>query len=169
MSIKLIIKLCVFTLLFWTFYFSNSPMEWTKRHDTMLFREVLVVNPYQAKKKTVQRGQLWQTVAGNLVQLEDPVFKKSLSKRSVQDRCTLLCEKHKKRMKYETKASGISPNVTELDNLIEETLEKEEASEELRATQGIHIYKYHGKISLIYFKNFIIIMGKFKAQIYRCR
>ena len=131
MSIKLIIKLCVFTLLFWSFYFSNSPMEWTKRHDTMLFREVLVVNPYQAKKKTVQRGQLWQTVAGNLVQLEDPVFKKSLSKRSVQDRCTLLCEKHKKRMKYETKASGISPNVTELDNLIEETLEKEEASEEL--------------------------------------
>ena len=139
MSIKLIIKLCVFTLLFWSFYFSNSPMEWTKRHDTMLFREVLEVNPYQAKKKTVQRGQLWQTVAGNLVQLEDPVFKKSLSKRSVQDHCTLLCEKHKKRMKYETKASGISPNVTELDNLIEETLEKEEASEELRATQGIHI------------------------------
>ena len=119
-SIKLFIKLCVFTLLFWSFYFSNSPMEWTKRHDTMLFREVLVVNPYQAKKKTVQRGQLWQTVAGNLVQLEDPVFKKSLSKRSVQDRCTLLCEKHKKRMRYETKASGISPNVTELDNLIEE-------------------------------------------------
>ncbi|CAB3981619.1 Hypothetical predicted protein [Paramuricea clavata] len=96
----------------------NSPMEWTKRRDTMLFREVLVVNPYQANKKTVQRGQLWQTVAANLVQLEEPVFKCSLSKRSVQDRCTLLCEKHKKRMKYEMKASGISPQVTELDNLI---------------------------------------------------
>jgi hypothetical protein len=93
-------------------------MEWTKRHDTMLFREVLVVNPYQAKKKTIQRGQLWQTVAGNLVQLEDPMFEKSLLKRSVQDRCTLLCENHKKRMKYETKASGISPKVTELDTLI---------------------------------------------------
>ncbi|CAB4041207.1 Hypothetical predicted protein [Paramuricea clavata] len=38
-------------------------------------------------------------------------------------------------MKYETKASGISPKVTEFDTLIEEMLEKEEASEELRATQ----------------------------------
>ncbi len=55
------------------------------------------------------------------------------------------------------KASVISPKVTELDNLIEETLEKEEASEELRATQGMHINNV--KISMIYFKNIIIIMG----------
>ncbi|XP_028390589.1 histone-lysine N-methyltransferase, H3 lysine-79 specific-like [Dendronephthya gigantea] len=114
----------------------NSPMEWTRKHDIVLFREVLAVNPYQAKKKTVQRGQFWQTVAGNLVQLEDPSFKKTLSKRSVQDRCTLLCEKHKKRIAYEMKATGISPQLTELDSLIEETLEKEEASEELRASQS---------------------------------
>jgi hypothetical protein len=55
------------------FFFRNSPMEWTKRHDTLLFREILVVNPFQAKKKTTQRALLWQAIAMNLKQLEDPI------------------------------------------------------------------------------------------------
>ena len=39
-------------------------------------------------------------------------------------------------MSYEKSASGISPEVTELDVLIEEAIEKEELSEEIRATES---------------------------------
>ena len=115
-------------------------MEWTKRHDTLLFREILVVNPFQAKKKTTQRALLWQAIAMNLKQLGDPKFKETLSKRLVQDRCSLLCEKYKKRMNYEKRASGIAPELTELDVLIEETIEKQEVSEDIWLTQGKKIY-----------------------------
>ena len=75
----------------------------------MLFREALVVNPFQAKKKTVQRATLWQNIATTLKTLDDPPFKQTLTKRSVQDRCSLLCEKYRKRMSYEKTATGVSP------------------------------------------------------------
>lgn len=135
-------------------------MEWTKRHDIMLFREILVVNPFQAKKKTVQRATLWQNIAVTLRKLEDPKFKATLSKRSVQDRYTLLCEKHRKRMIFEKGATGISPEVSELDVLIEEAIEKEEFSEEVRITQSkalcipiyiTHFYMKYGGFKLIIF------------------
>ena len=106
-------------------------MDWTRRHDTLLFREILVINPFQAKKKTTQRAELWQSIANNLKKSEDPHFKETLAKRSVQDRYTLLCRKQKKRMSYEKSTSGISPEVTELDVLIEEAIEKEDLSKKL--------------------------------------
>lgn len=105
-------------------------------HDTLLFREILVVNPFQAKKKTGQRAELWQIIAHNLKDLQDPSFKDTLGKRSVQDRYSRLSKKHKKRVSYEKTASGISPEVTELDVLIEEAIEKEKFSEEIRINEG---------------------------------
>ena len=70
-------------------------MDWTRRHDTLLFREILVVNPFQAKKKTTQRAELWQSIANNLKKSEDPHFKETLAKRSVQD--GILCYAKNKR------------------------------------------------------------------------
>lgn len=40
-----------------------------------------VVNPFQAKKKTVQRATLWQNIATTLKTLDDPPFKQTLTKR----------------------------------------------------------------------------------------
>ena len=47
-------------------------------------------------------------------------------KRAVRERFTLLAEKFKKKMKAEEKASGIDTEMTELDVLLEEIVEKEE-------------------------------------------
>lgn len=105
-------------------------------HDTMLLREVLVVNPFQAKTKTSQRVDYWQQVINNLKGLEDPPFKVTMNRRSVQDRYALLCKKHRTRLSFERRASGISPEVTELDLLIEEAIEKEKISEETRVKEG---------------------------------
>ena len=111
-------------------------MDWTNGHDVVLCREVLVVDPFQAKKKTIQRAKLWQTVANNLVVLDHPKFKSTLSKRCVQDRCMLLCDKQKKRVRAELAATGISPPHTELDDLLEEIIQKDELSEETRKDEG---------------------------------
>lgn len=111
-------------------------MDWTNGHDVVLCREVLVVDPFQAKKKTIQRAKLWQTVANNLIVLDHPKFKSTLSKRSVQDRCMLLCDKHKKKVRAELAATGISPPHTELDDLLEEIIQKDELSEETRKEEG---------------------------------
>ena len=115
-------------------------MEWTTAHNIMLCREVLVVDPFQARKKTTHRAQLWQLIAENLKTMESPKFKPTLTKRSVQDRCSLLCEKHKRRMAYEKRATGISPEVTELDQLVKEIVDKEELSEESRKDESTKLY-----------------------------
>ena len=48
----------------------------------------------------------------------------------------LLCEKHKKKVWAEPAATGISPPHTDLDDLLEEIIQKEEHSEETRKDEG---------------------------------
>ena len=111
-------------------------MDWTNQHDIVLCREVLVADPFQAKKNNVQRAKHWQTVANNLVVLDYLKYKSTLSKRSVQDRFILPCDKQKKKTRAELAATGISPPHTELDDLIEEIIQREELSEEMRKDEG---------------------------------
>ena len=53
------------------------------------------------------------------------------SKRSVRDRFSGLVDKFKKKTSKELSASGISPEPTELDRLLEEITERMEVSEEM--------------------------------------
>ena len=41
-------------------------MEWSDEHDVLLCREILTTEPFKAKRRTPQRGQLWQSVADHL-------------------------------------------------------------------------------------------------------
>ena len=99
-------------------------MEWNDEHDVLLCREILTSEPFKAKRRTPQRGQLWQNVADHLSSIPEPKFK--VSKRAIREGFTLLAEKFKKKMKAEEKASGIDTEMTELDVLLEEIVEKEE-------------------------------------------
>ena len=103
-------------------------MEWTEAHDVFLCREMLVVNPFQYKRKTTQRAKMWETVADHLERIDAPTFKVTV--RSVRDRYTLISKKYKKRMQTEKRASGIVPEVSELDVLLEELIELEKLFEE---------------------------------------
>ena len=67
-------------------------------------------------------GRAW--LADHLNCIPEPKFK--VSKRAVRERFTLLAEKFKKKMKAEEKASGIDTEMSELDVLLEEIVEKEE-------------------------------------------
>ena len=100
-------------------------MEWTQYHDLVLSRELLVINPFQADQ-----------AAENLAKTTRPAFKKLLDKRAVQERYRLLTEKFKKRMAKERKESGINPTMPELDELVEELVEREQTEKHQRENDG---------------------------------
>jgi len=96
----------------------------------------MVTNPFSAKRKTSDRKRLWETIARNLVKVNSPKFKTSLSERAVRERYMRIAQRFKAKMNEEIKASGISPEQCELDVLLEELTEREEMAEEERFQQG---------------------------------
>ena len=74
------------------------------------------------------REQAWEKIANILYQRAE--FK--VNKRSVRDHCMVLVEKFKKKTSQELKASGISPEPTELDRLLEEIMERAKVCEQSR-------------------------------------
>ena len=111
----------------------TKPMEWTAAHDVLLCREMLAINPFKAKWKTIQRTKMWETIVHHLEQIE-PSFKVSV--RSIRDGYSLLAKKFRKRMPSEQKASGISPEMSELDVLMEELTGLEDMSQEEKANES---------------------------------
>ena len=100
----------------------RTVMEWTKQHDKALLGEMTISDLFQYKKGTPERGQLWDSIAGNLNAMDYPKFK--VAKRSCRDRWTLLRTKYKRRMSEEIQATGIDAEVRELDKIIEDLIGK---------------------------------------------
>ena len=103
-------------------------MEWSDKHDLVLCREVLAMEPYQHPYRSKERGDVWNQIAINLNGLDHPKFK--VNKRSVRDRLTLLITKHRAKIRQEENASGIACEETELDQALEEIIDKEKLADE---------------------------------------
>ena len=103
-------------------------MYWSERHDVLLCREILVVNPFTTKKKTVHRGAKWSEVAEALNSVSDPVFK--VDQRAVRERYNLLAQKLRRKLREEEKASWIETDMSEVEQLLEDIIEKEDAAEQ---------------------------------------
>jgi len=103
-------------------------MECTEQHDNCLCQEILVLEPFKAKKGSITRGQIWDKIANNLNSLEHPQFR--VTKRSVRERYTLLSDKFRAKMRDEEKASGIDTDLSEVEKALEEIAEKEAVVEE---------------------------------------
>ena len=104
----------------------RTVMEWTKQHDKALLGEMTISDLFQYKKGTPERGQLWDSIAGNLNAMDYPKFK--VAKRSCRDRWTLLRTKCKRRMSEEIQATGIDAKVGKLDEIIEDLIGKQDAA-----------------------------------------
>ena len=65
-------------------------MFWTERDDTILCREILIHNPLQNKKSSIQRGKVWKNIAERLVTVKEVRFKANLDQRAVRDHYNLL-------------------------------------------------------------------------------
>ena len=104
-------------------------MDWSELHDVYLCREILTVGLMKTKKKTTQRAQLWEQIAKNSCAYDQPKF--FVTKRAVRDRYAIISSKYRRKINAEEKASGISPeNVSELDSLLEDIIERECMTEE---------------------------------------
>ena len=90
-------------------------------------REVLDIEPYQYKLSP-ERGKAWETIASHLNATSNPKFR--VTQRSFRDRYNFLTKKFQIRLNRKERASGISDDNSELDNLLEEILEKEKAAKE---------------------------------------
>ena len=108
-------------------------MSWTTAHDVALCREILVLEPYRFKIGSRERGQCWDSIAENLSSLSYPKF--SVDQRAVRDRFSKLERYFRKRMASEERASGISPEMTELDEALENIIEMME--EAVKTGRGI--------------------------------
>ena len=80
------------------------------------------MEPYQHPHRSKERGDVWNQVTVNLSDLDHPKFK--VNKRSPKDRLTLLITKHKAKISQEENATGITCEETELDQVLEEIIDK---------------------------------------------
>ena len=97
-------------------------MVWTEHHDILFLREILHIQPWVHRHGSVERGQSWDEIAAVLNSLEEPYFK--VTSRSVRDRYALLVKKYKAKWSKEDKASGISPDLTEIDEALLDLIER---------------------------------------------
>lgn len=110
-------------------------IEWTEIHDTLLCREVLLEEPYKYQKGSNEKGKTWTEIAEALNKSEEVKFK--VTQRGVRERMERLQKKHLEKKKEEESASGIAvDDVTELESLIDEIIDRERLAEESRDSEG---------------------------------
>ncbi|KAK2564477.1 hypothetical protein P5673_011919 [Acropora cervicornis] len=107
---------------------SPEPMIWNEEKDELLCREIFAVDVFSGtKRSTVAKGAKWEKVAENLNKQQDVFFK--VDKRAVRDRYNNLSRELRKKIKNEEKASGIETEMTNLENALEDLIEREDAAE----------------------------------------
>lgn len=125
-NIKII---ALFNLESFSIYFGrNLNFVWNNDQDIAMCREVLVEEPYRFKIRSAERGQAWESIAENLNVM--PSLKFRVTARSVRDRYNLLTKEMQAKLKIEEKSTGIDVESSELDDLLEEILEREKAAKQ---------------------------------------
>ncbi|KAK3718610.1 hypothetical protein QZH41_004590 [Actinostola sp. cb2023] len=78
--------------------------------------------PWENRYGSAERGEAWANIAKSLSGMEKPIFK--VSQRSVRDRYSTMEKKSKNKVRQEEGASGISPEESEVDRVMEEIIEQ---------------------------------------------
>ena len=118
------VVICLLTLVSVGSIFLFKGMDWSDKHDLVLCREVLVMEPYQHPHRSKERGDVWHQVTVNLSDLDHPKFK--VNKRSIRGRLTMtfLITMHKAKIRQEKNATGITWEETELNQTLEEIIDR---------------------------------------------
>ena len=97
-------------------------MRWTEEHDILLLREILLYEPYNQRKGSVERGKVWDLLAESLNKINNPLFR--VTGRSIRDHLKTLIDNFKRKQREEEKASGINPDETELDIALRDIIDR---------------------------------------------
>ena len=105
-------------------------MVWSSWKDELLLREVLLLELYQYKPRSRERGNSWKIISDHLnaVSNDDVYFK--VDARAVRERFDLLVAQYLCKQKDEEKASGINPEPSSVDIALESVLERIKICEE---------------------------------------
>ena len=101
-------------------------MKWTKEHDVLLGKEVMLFELWKYKLGSRERGNCLDRIAESLNQLQEPFL--NVSQTSIRDRLKILERDFKRKDRFERNASGISPEKSEID-VIKDYLERKEEQE----------------------------------------
>ena len=102
-------------------------MVWTKEKESFLLREVAAERVLTHKLRSKERGTLWQTVAIKMNALGAEV-----TSRSVRDHYNNMSKKYRARMAREERSTGEGGSeLTEQEQLLEDLIEIEEATEQM--------------------------------------
>ena len=102
-------------------------MKWTKEHDVLLGKEAMLFELWKYKLGSRERGNCLDRIAESLNQLQEPFF--NVSQKSIRDRLKILERDFKRKDRFERNASGISPEKSEIDVIMEDYLARKEEQE----------------------------------------
>ena len=107
-------------------------MVWTDVKDELLFREILICEPYKFQARTKERRNVWKIIANNLNIMADENF--AGDQRAVRERFALIAKKFEE----QEKTSGIAPpELSELEQALEEIISRlKEAQHEVDANDS---------------------------------
>ena len=80
-------------------------MKWTKEHDVLLGKEVMLFELWKYKLGSRERGNCLDRIAESLNQLQEPFF--NVSQKSIRDRLKILENNFKRKDRFERNASGL--------------------------------------------------------------
>ena len=99
-------------------------MHWTKDHNLILLKEILLFEPYSRKRGSLERGRVCEQIAESLIGQSDDKILFKVSQRSVRDQFSVIKNNFDKRQREEERASGISIEISEVDECWEDIIER---------------------------------------------
>lgn len=92
---------------------------WKTIHEDLLLREVLLLEPFQYRQGTKEKGAVWSKIAENLIELG-----MKANQRSVREKFDKLVTEFKRKQAAEEQASGVEVEYTERDRAMVDILER---------------------------------------------
>ena len=99
-------------------------MRWIKDQDLILLKEILLFKSYSLKRGSPELGSVSEQIAESLNSLREDKILFKVSQRSVRDRFNVLKNNFAKRQRDEERTSGISPEISEVDECLDDIIER---------------------------------------------
>ena len=94
-----------------------------QRSLLILLKEILLFEPYSQMRGSPERERVWEQIAEGLNGQRENKIMFKVSQRSVRDRFNVLKNNFAKRQREEERASGISPEICQVDECLEDIIE----------------------------------------------
>ena len=99
-------------------------MRWTKDHDLILLKEIWLFEPYSQTRGNPECGHVWEQIAESFNGQRDDKILFTISQRTVRDRFNILKNNFVKRQWEGQRGSGISFEISEVDECSEDIIER---------------------------------------------